>query len=315
MNRYLDWNVEDDSENIRKSAIELRAKDAERIYLPCFASHEKAQAYLAAPRTYWRRKILEKFELLTCSPISGRILEIGAGTGWCSAVLSKKDTVKEVFALDYSRYCVEQLMPQVFKTLEAHEYKIIRVLGSYNAMRCKDSEFNLVVSIGAIHHSENLDATLQECFRVLRPGGYLLATEPCEYNSLTVEEQGEMSAREVAEKEVEKKWGGEVGTVRKMDNSDHLYRLCEYEAAGIAAGFNVLSYVFDASRKSGGILSSLQRAMWGLMLRDYIFKMPSYRGFQRNIAYPFFAKYDYFSLTPAYDRLMLVLHKPIIDLK
>ncbi|MSO73324.1 MAG: methyltransferase domain-containing protein [Rhodospirillaceae bacterium] len=67
-------------------------------------------------------------------------------------------------------------MPQVQKVLGADSSKIQRVFGSFNSIPI-ENEMDLVVSIGALHHSESLFVTLSECFKALKPGGWLVATE------------------------------------------------------------------------------------------------------------------------------------------
>ncbi len=311
MSAVLDWDVERDRENIRDKAIDLRSRDAQRLYMPNFQTPASARSFLASPRTHWRRKVLERFELLTGERIHGRVLEIGAGTGWCSALLSQKSSVEAVYSLDYESYCVQTLMPHVARMLAAREEKITRVLGSYNCMAAADCEFDLVVSIGALHHSENLPLSMRECYRVIKPGGRLLASEHCEYNSLTLAEQRSGENEIVDAAVVARKYGADVGTVRAKDNSDHAYRLCEFESAALAAGFDVLTFVFDHTRTSGGLLSLVARMARDALAGDGMFRAGrAYRGFSRNVAYPYFAREAFRSSSPTYDNLMLVLHKP-----
>lgn len=311
MSQFLDWKVQDDLANIREGAIDLRAKNAETLFLPIFQTSEGGARFLKTGRTLWRRRVLEKAEKVIGHPIRGKLIEVGAGTGWCSAWLSQKDTVSEIYTLDYDHYCVEKLMPAVFKSLGAKSDKITRVAGSYNNMKCPDEEFDFVVSIGAINHSENLPATFRECNRVLKKGGYMIATEPCEFNSLSLSEQQEIANSFEDDKSVIKKYGPDVGPVKKRDNSDHLYRLFEYEAYALTAGFDVNSFVFDASPSSGGLFSLFGRILKGALFGDLCFSRPEpYRGFSRNVLYPFFSKGAYFYPGLLYDRLMLVLRKP-----
>ena len=77
MDPYIDWNVEADRNNIRTGAISLRARNAEKLYMPIFATQDRAKQYLSSPRTYWRLKVLDKFAVHTRYPISGRVMEIG----------------------------------------------------------------------------------------------------------------------------------------------------------------------------------------------------------------------------------------------
>lgn len=300
---HLDWNVADDEENIVDSAIAYRKSDAELVYTPIFSSEKRTCDFLNSDRVVWRRRTLEKFALFAAGPIAGRVIEIGAGTGWCSALLSKMPEVREVFTLEYDPYCVETLIPLVHRAMNADEAKIRRVLGSFNRLRCEDCFFDLVVSIGALHHSENLQTTLREAWRALKPGGWLLATEPCGFNSLTQSEHHAIMHRPMAVP------GG--GTMTKAEKSDHIYRLCEFEAAAFASGFDVTSFVFDASTASGGPLHLAGRMLRGVLRGDALFTAPiSYSGFTRRVAYPYFARKPLSPRAALYDKLLLFLRKP-----
>ncbi|MEQ1861202.1 MAG: class I SAM-dependent methyltransferase [Chthoniobacteraceae bacterium] len=308
---FLDWNVHEDAANIVESAIELRKNNAETVYAPIFASAEHTRDYLASPRIVWRTRVLEKFEVFTGKPISGKVIEIGAGTGWCSAILSQRPHVEEVYALEYDRYCVETLMPMAHHAVGGREEKIRRVLGSFNLLKVGDGFFDLVVSIGALHHSENLRVTLGEAFRALKPGGHVIATELCEFNSFTQRENHAKRYTPIPAKQAETQLGVTGRSVTHAENSDHYFRLCEYEAAAFDAGFDVTSFVFDSTPASGGRLGLLARTAREFCLRDRMFTRPQpYRGFSRRVSYPYFAR-DSFSLKQSlYDRILLFLTKP-----
>lgn len=301
--QFLNWNVAEDSANVVDSAVALRKSNAEIVYAPIFSSEQRAQKFLQTDRVVWRRRTLEKFALFTGQPIAGKVIEIGAGTGWCSAVLSQEPAVEEVFTLEYDRYCVETLIPMSHRALGAQEEKIRRVLGSFNLLKCGDGFFDLVVSIGALHHSENLRTTLRECFRALKPGGWLLATEPCEFNSMTQREHYEIMHRPIP--------SDDGRTVTKAEKSDHIVRLCQYEAAAYDAGFDVTSFAFDATAKSGGQLASMARLGSGFLRGDALFTAArSYTGFHRHVAYPYFAKKSFPPREALYDKGLFFLQKP-----
>ncbi|HEX9814053.1 MAG TPA: methyltransferase domain-containing protein, partial [Myxococcota bacterium] len=153
MPQTLNWSPEQDAENIREGARDLQSELHRRVYDPNFDDPVAARRFLESPRTYWRRRALEKFELFQDRPIHGDVMEIGAGTGWCSAWLSRKPDVNKVYALEYDPYAVDHLMPKVFRQADADVSKIVRVLGSFNHMPQVYGQLDLVVSIGAIHHS------------------------------------------------------------------------------------------------------------------------------------------------------------------
>lgn len=289
--QVIDWLPDQDAGNIRAGARELQSELHKRIYDPSFDSAASARRFLDSGRTHWRRSALEKFELFQGRPIHGEVMEIGAGTGWCSAWLSRRPQVKTVYAVEYDPYAVSELMPKVFRHAEADTTKIVRVLGSFNHMPQAHGKMDLVVSIGAIHHSENLLATMSEACRALKPGGYFVGVEPCEPNTLGIREQAAKGEREDAG--ALKKYGRKA---RHKDNSDHYYRLCEFETAAYWGGLDAWAFVFD---RGGSWLGSSDRAFR---------ERRTYDGFRKIILRPYFAKRE--GGAPVFDRLLLIARKP-----
>ncbi|HLG02692.1 MAG TPA: class I SAM-dependent methyltransferase [Bacteroidia bacterium] len=291
---FLDWKVETDKENIRDGAIELRAKVAENLYRKNYDNPEKARMRAQGPGFHWRINAVRKVELMTGKKLSGKIIEVGAGTGVFTAELSREKEPEVIYCLDYDKYSVEELMPVVFKNLEADFTKIQTVLGSYNRMQVTDDFFDYIISLGAIHHSENLLATFREAYRVLKPGGFLVASEHCHPNSYTQEEQRADYERPLSRERLKTLYNDDKMHVKVKDNSDHYYRICEFEAYAYAAGFNVMPYVFDID---------------GEKIDDQIFRRPKpYSGYSSRTFFPYFAQ-D--TKKPVFDNLLLILHKPV----
>jgi SAM-dependent methyltransferase len=283
----LNWLEGSADQFTRPGAVELEGlihKDS----IGLFASPESATQFLSIDRTYWRRQCIIKSQLITGQIISGTVLEIGAGTGWCSSLISTLPDVTKIYAVDYDPISVEHLMPQVQRSLGAQAHKIERVLGSFNNIPL-ESEVDFIFSIGALHHSENLFHTLKECFKALKPGGSLVAVEPT------------FADNETNTQILERAMGINQGLVKKhgltttfTDNSNHYYRLCEFLTAAYAAKFDAWPFIFDlAGDKAAGD---------GALSRRQV-----YKGFQVNVLYPYFAK----NLeNPVFDNLLLVLQKP-----
>lgn len=281
------WLENTAEEYIRDGAIELQSSIHTNL-LEQFGSPEAANRFLVSGRTAWRRDALIKSQLVMGKEFSGTILEIGAGSGWCSSLLSTVPEVDKIYCMDYDPVSVQMLMPLVQKSIGANTAKIERVIGSFNNIPLQE-ELDMVVSIGAIHHSEHLYSTLAACFKALKPGGWLFASEPVYFDS---ESNSEILARYKKEDPSSIAKYGKV--TKHEDNSDHYYRLCEMIAASYAAKFDVYPFVFelDGSRQaSDETLRNRQTAT----------------GFHTNVLYPYFAMDK---ANPMFDRLMLMLQKP-----
>ncbi len=291
MSRVVSWHPEADLQNIREGAQELQTELHRRIYDPYFSDASAAARFLNSPRTLWRRTVIDKFEIFRGGPVTGTVMEIGAGTAWCAALLSIKPAVEHVYAVEYDRYAIEHLMPKVFEFAGARSDKISRVYGSFNHMPEARGQMDFVVSIGAIHHSENLLAVMREVHQALKPGGYFLASEPCEFNTLRIHEQEKRGNAEGPASLA--KYGRKV---KHKENSDHYYRLCEFEAAAYWAGMDVWAYVFD---EKGSWFGSSDRAFK---------RRRTYDGFRKIVLRPYFARRE--RGRPVFDRLMLIAQKP-----
>lgn len=56
------------------------------------------------------------------------------------------------------------------------------VVGDARRLPFKSNSFDLIVAINMLHHVENPDIVLKECFRVLKKGGKILTVDPNLYN-------------------------------------------------------------------------------------------------------------------------------------
>lgn len=109
-----------------------------------------------------------------------RILDIGCGTGIYFDVLSL--CADRINAIDCSAdmiqiaadYCRKNSLKNIFPTV-----------GSSMAIPFDDECFDLVMELDTLHHVTDLDKTLSEIYRILKPGGHFFLFEPNIYNPLT----------------------------------------------------------------------------------------------------------------------------------
>ena len=110
-------------------------------------------------------------------PAGGAAVDMGSGTGVGACILSGLDEVGKVFAVEFSAHFVEKVMPLVFEKYHANIGKIQRVVSDFNHLEIEDGSLGIILDIDSFHHSEDLDRTLQECRRVLAPGGAIIAID------------------------------------------------------------------------------------------------------------------------------------------
>lgn len=125
------------------------------------------QKTIAGQKRYDNKAVLfKKF----CRPgKKDQVLEIGSGDGVFTKRLS--GTGAQIVATDVTPAVIERSKKRIkFKGLI---YKI----ENCEKLSFKDNSFTVVCGISILHHV-NMKKTLQESFRVLKPGGKLFFTEP-----------------------------------------------------------------------------------------------------------------------------------------
>lgn len=109
--------------------------------------------------------------------IHGRAIDLGAGTCWVTARLSKCDAVREVVALDMSERFLIDVGSRVISHLGGVREKVRFAVGSFNDIPFPAASFDCAFLVAAIHHSLSPMKTLIEARRVLKPDGVLILVE------------------------------------------------------------------------------------------------------------------------------------------
>jgi SAM-dependent methyltransferase len=109
--------------------------------------------------------------------IRGRAIDLGAGTGWATARLSRCPPIETVVALDMSERFLTVVGSRVIQACGGNTGKIRFAVGSFNDVPFPAGSFDCAFLIAAVHHSLSPLKTLLEARRVLRPDGALLVVE------------------------------------------------------------------------------------------------------------------------------------------
>lgn len=109
--------------------------------------------------------------------IRGAVMDLGAGTCWLSAEVSKVEGVQEVFCVDLSPRFLEETGTRVMRHLGAELDKVTLVASDFSRLPLPDQSLDCVFLFAAIHHSLAPLRTLYEARRCLRPGGTLFVLE------------------------------------------------------------------------------------------------------------------------------------------
>lgn len=333
----LNWRPELDNSRILNSAKDYRADISSNQYLHWFGSEFIAHLTVSIGRSFWRIETMRQLRKSDPELFRGTVLEVGAGTAQISSQISRFTEISKIYSLDYDEYTVKNLMPLVQSSLNAETSKIIRVLGSYNKMDLPTASIDAVIAVGAMHHSEDLDATMRECYRVLKPGGKFIVSDYSLTNTLSQEEYSVLM-------NLPKKQSDAAEFIRDPINpniitnksiSEHPRPSFMYQTAAFNAGFNLDITFFDATKDNGGSLARLIRRLKdSIRVRGYydfgsvsqrVHGYDSYgnvRAFNLapRIRYPAYAQrapsflkllfFGDYAGHPVYDNMLMVLTKP-----
>ena len=106
--------------------------------------------------------------------IKGVGLDLAAGVCWSTALLSRIETVKKIYAVEISKHRLLKIAPLVLGFLNAESDKIIRVIGDFYNIKLEDNSIDFCFMSQAFHHANNPGKLLKEVFRILKPGGFIL---------------------------------------------------------------------------------------------------------------------------------------------
>lgn len=192
-----------------------------------------------------RISFVERAESLVGDTIKGNVLDIGCGNGYASVYFAKNRDCK-MYSMECDVSAVDLLVRENYKRNGIDQSKYELVLGSFNQIPLKN-HFEWVISLGAIHHSGNLIATMESIYSCLSPGGYFIAHEPYmdsfTPNSLYVKKEGNI-------KNVQG-----IVEIKESERDDHFFRHCEYLTSFHHSGFDVIK--FEEVKDEGDIKNGL----------------------------------------------------------
>lgn len=143
--------------------------------------YPEANAYLESARDYLDTVGKTCNYIVACEqvpwanylPPKAKVLDLGCGGGWLSAMLSRLDAVETLYALDSSRHFLHNMVPQVMALMAGDQNKLVPIEGLFQPLLFDDAHLDVVVASSALHHADSLEPVLKDIRRTLKPGGYL----------------------------------------------------------------------------------------------------------------------------------------------
>ncbi|MBS0185058.1 MAG: methyltransferase domain-containing protein [Proteobacteria bacterium] len=107
--------------------------------------------------------------------ISGVGADFAAGSMWLTAfILKNYPLITQFYAIDYSRKNVFDLGSKLLEHYKISPEKLTLCLGSFYDIKLPSESLDFIVMAQAFHHAENPDVLLQESYRLLKKGGFLI---------------------------------------------------------------------------------------------------------------------------------------------
>lgn len=104
------------------------------------------------------------------------VAELGAGSCGLSLCLSRLDFIKKIYAVDISQARTHHLLKTSCKAVGGAIEKIEPLQADFNeSLNFADGSLDAIFFDASLHHCRNIWKALEECCRVLKPNGILIA--------------------------------------------------------------------------------------------------------------------------------------------
>ncbi|MEP7011514.1 MAG: class I SAM-dependent methyltransferase [Acidobacteriota bacterium] len=109
--------------------------------------------------------------------VHGRVLDLGAGTCWATARLSRVPAVEEVTAIDLAPSFLAGTGSRMLAVCDGEREKVRLLASTFERVPRPDATYDAMFLIAAIHHALAPIRVLREAFRMLKPTGTLFVLE------------------------------------------------------------------------------------------------------------------------------------------
>jgi ubiquinone/menaquinone biosynthesis C-methylase UbiE len=115
-----------------------------------------------------------------------RILDLGCGAGWLTAMLTSRSDVSTVIAWDASEPLLQRTLPEMLTIAGGDPTKVRAVVGMFTPLLLDDRSIDLIVMSSAFHHVDEPGRLLDDCRRVLDDAGFLVLLNEVPYARLSM---------------------------------------------------------------------------------------------------------------------------------
>lgn len=168
-------------------------------------------------------------------------LELGAGCAAISIELAKKfSEIEKIFAVEIVPEIVELAQTELIR-IAGVENRVIPVLGDFDNLKVADASIDWIVEFDSLHHSFDLSGTARESFRVLKPGGVLIAIDRAHWNT-SRSRMDSLENEPYSKAFLEARGWDATKKITRADNGEHEHLISDYENYFRKAGFSVFEW-------------------------------------------------------------------------
>ena len=131
-----------------------------------------------------------------------KVLDFGAGAGWTSRYMAQMGCTVLAVEVSKSAVAIGQQMLKKLPLIGDYVGTVEFQIFDGHKIQSPENSIDRIVIMDAFHHISNQEHILSEFKRVLRPGGFVVMSEPGPNHSRTDQAQSEMKKYRVLERDV-----------------------------------------------------------------------------------------------------------------
>jgi len=174
---------------------------------------------------------------------SGIGVELGSGCAAISVELTKLHSkIEKIYAIEIVPEIVEYAAVPLIYMNKAEEI-VKPIVGNFDVIKLEDTSIDFIVEFDSLHHSFDLNRTIKESNRVLKPGSKLLAIDRAHW-STSKRRRNELENVKYSKEFLTARGLDPNIAVTRAENGEHEHLLDDYLITFKNAGFTDVRWVF-----------------------------------------------------------------------
>lgn len=180
--------------------------------------------------------------------LEGEGMEVAAGAAVLPCSLARLyPAIKKIHALEIVSEVVHKLQPKIIEET-GMTGRVIPLVGDFNDIKMPSNSLDFVVGYSSLHHSNDLNRTLTEIGRVLKPGGKLIFFDRAQPNHMTKDQENFLLNKEYG-REYKIKHGLDLDKpYRRFEEGEHEPRFRDWNTAFTGTGLQIDSITVFTQR-------------------------------------------------------------------